>query len=127
MATRRNLWIGATLVAVSLGLYSETLGFSFINWDVPLYITKNAQVQGGITREGIAWAFSETDLSNWHPLTWMSHMLDCQIYGLDPRGHHATNVLLHAFNTLLLFALFASMTRAPWRSAAVSFPLPQPR
>jgi tetratricopeptide (TPR) repeat protein len=120
MATRRNLWIGAILVAVSLGLYGETLGFSFINWDDPLYITKNAQVRGGITKEGIAWAFTETDLANWHPLTWMSHMLDCQIYGLDPRGHHATNALLHALNTLLLFALFTSMTSSPWRSAAVA-------
>jgi tetratricopeptide (TPR) repeat protein len=120
MATRRKLWIGAVLVAVSLGLYGQTLGFPFINWDDPLYITKNAQVQGGITKEGIAWAFTETDLINWHPLTWMSHMLDCQLYGLDPRGHHATNVLLHILNTLLLFALFAAMTRSPWRSATVA-------
>jgi tetratricopeptide (TPR) repeat protein len=120
METRRNLLIGAVLVAVSLGLYAQTLGFSFVNWDDPLYITKNAQIQDGITKEGIAWAFTELDRSNWHPVTWMSHMLDCQIYGLDPRGHHATNALLHALNTLLIFALFAAMTRSPWRSAAVA-------
>ncbi|HEY5656549.1 MAG TPA: tetratricopeptide repeat protein [Myxococcota bacterium] len=120
MGTPRKLWIGAILVAVSLGLYAQTLAFEFVNWDDPLYVTKNQEVQAGITKEGIAWAFTETKRVNWHPLTWMSHMLDCQIYGLDPRGHHATNILLHALNTLVLFAVFASMTGAPWRSAAVA-------
>jgi tetratricopeptide (TPR) repeat protein len=120
MTTRRKLWIGAILVAISLGLYGQTLGFPFVNWDDPLYVTQNQRVQAGFSKEGIEWAFSETNLINWHPLTWMSHMLDCQLYGLDPRGHHATNVILHALNTLLLFVLFTSLTRAPWRSAVVA-------
>jgi tetratricopeptide (TPR) repeat protein len=120
MATRRKFWIGAALVAISLALYDQTLRFPFVHWDDPQYVTKNERVQEGFTKEGVAWAFSETSLPTWHPVTWMSHMLDCELYGLDSRGHHATNVLLHALNTLLLFALFASMTGAPWRSAAVA-------
>jgi tetratricopeptide (TPR) repeat protein len=120
MTTRRKLWIGAILVAISLGLYAQTLGFPFVNWDDPLYVTQNQRVQAGLSKEGIEWAFSETNLINWHPLTWVSHMLDCQLYGLDPGGHHATNVILHALNTLLIFVLFTSLTHAPWRSAAVA-------
>lgn len=76
---RRNLCIGAFLFAIALGVYGQTLEFPFIHWDDPLYITKNAHVQEGITVEGVAWAFGEPDFSNWHPLTWMSHMIDCEL------------------------------------------------
>ena len=75
----------------------------FINYDDNVYVTGNAHVQGGLSPAGVAWAFKSMDASNWHPLTWLSHMADCEFYGLNPEGHHFTSVLLHAINTVLLF------------------------
>jgi len=92
----------------------------FINYDDELYVTANRQVQQGLTGEGIAWAFRSTETGNWHPVTWLSHMLDCQLFGLRPWGHHLTNLLLHAANTLLLFLLLRRMTGAVWRSVFVA-------
>jgi tetratricopeptide (TPR) repeat protein len=77
-------------------------------------------VKGGLTGENVAWAFSATAMSNWHPLTWLSHMTDVQLFGLDPRGHHLTNVFFHAASTLLLFFLLAQITGAPWQSLFVA-------
>ena len=81
---------------------------------------KNPQVDDGLTIEGIAWAFTSRHASNWHPLTWLSHMLDCQLYGLTPWGHHLTNVLLHAATAILLFLVLRRMTGDLWPSAFVA-------
>lgn len=81
---------------------------------------KNAQVARGLTLKGIGWAFTHMHAGNWHPLTWISQMIDCQIYGLNPRGHHLTNLLLHATTAVLLFLVVRRMTGALWRSAFVA-------
>jgi Flp pilus assembly protein TadD len=92
----------------------------FVNYDDNDYVTANLAVQRGLTADGFAWAFRSTAASNWHPLTWISHMLDCQLYGLKPWGHHFTSVLLHALNTSLLFLLLLKLTSAKWRSLVVA-------
>ena len=92
----------------------------FVALDDSTYVTGNAQVQGGLTLEGLGWAFRTAHSANWHPLTWLSHMLDVQLYGLQPAGHHLTNLVLHLAATLLLFLLFSQMTGALWRSALVA-------
>src|SRR6202030_858627 len=84
------------------------------------YVYKNPQVFRGLTSEGIIWAFTQSHAANWHPLTWLSHMLDCQLYGLSPGGHHLTNVLLHSANAILLFLVLRQMTGSLWRSAFVA-------
>jgi protein O-mannosyl-transferase len=84
------------------------------------YVTKNSHIQNGISIEGIRWAFTATHAANWHPLTWMSHMLDVQLFGLNPRGHHLTNLFFHIANTLLLFLVLNRMTKALWQSAFVA-------
>src|SRR3990172_1110187 len=77
----------------------------FVYWDDPSYITENNHVKNGITLDGIRWAFTTGHATNWHPLTWISHMLDVQFFGLKPRWHHVTNLLFHIANTLLLFSV----------------------
>jgi len=92
----------------------------FIHYDDDGYVVKNSYIQDGITVEGIRWAFTTDYLANWHPLTWVSHMLDVQLFGLEPRGHHLTNLLFHIANTLLLFLVFHRMTKTLWQSAFVA-------
>jgi regulator of sirC expression with transglutaminase-like and TPR domain len=92
----------------------------FINYDDPLYVTENKNVQSGITMDGIQWAFTTGHAANWHPLTWISHMLDVQLFGLQPQWHHLTNLLFHIVNTLLLFFVLYRMTKARWESAFVA-------
>ena len=92
----------------------------FINYDDPLYVTENIHVKSGITFGSIRWAFTTGHSANWHPVTWISHMLDVQLFGLKPRWHHLTNLLFHIANTLLLFFVFCRMTKAPWKSAFVA-------
>ncbi|MDQ6911386.1 MAG: tetratricopeptide repeat protein [Verrucomicrobiota bacterium] len=101
-------------------VFGQTLQHDFINLDDPEYVLKNPHVAAGLTSSGIVWAFSHTHAANWHPLTWIAHMLDCQFYGLVPRGHHLTNVVLHAATAILLFLVLWRMTAALWRSAFVS-------
>ena len=92
----------------------------FVNFDDPIHVTRYVQVQNGLSWEGIKWAFFNPVVQNWHPLTVLSHMLDCQMFGLRPWGHHLTNVLLHAFNAGLVFGLLQLMTGATWRSLLVA-------
>jgi Tfp pilus assembly protein PilF len=92
----------------------------FVILDDDKYVTENSHVQAGLTREGLVWAFTTTHANFWHPLTWISHMLDCELYGLDPGGHHFTNLLIHIANTLLLFLVLERMTGALWPSAFVA-------
>lgn len=105
---------------VALGLYWPVTGFDFINFDDDQYVTANLHVRGGYTAKSIVWAFTTHHAFNWHPITWLSHILDCHIYGLHSGGHHFTNVLFHIGNTLLLFGLLRRMTGALWRSAFVA-------
>ena len=96
--------------------YWEVQHNDFISLDDNLYVTENLHVQKGITPKGIFWAFTSIENGQWHPITWLSHMIDYQFFGLDARGHHMTNLLLHIINTLLLFLLVYRMTSAVWPS-----------
>ncbi|MEO6182381.1 MAG: tetratricopeptide repeat protein [Verrucomicrobiota bacterium] len=108
------------MVLITLVTFAPVVRYEFINFDDPDYVTENKLVQRGITWEGTTWAFQTGRTGNWHPVTWLSHMLDCQIYGVKPAGHHFTSVIFHIANTLLLFAIFTSATSALWRSALVA-------
>jgi tetratricopeptide (TPR) repeat protein len=112
----------AFLLLLVFSVYRPALSSGFINYDDEIYVTANPRVQAGITGDGLAWAFAQVhgEQTYWHPLTWVSHMLDCQLYGLKPWGHHLTNVLLHAVNTLLVFFVFMRMTGAFWRCAVLA-------
>ncbi len=96
-------------------------GNGFIGFDDPRYITSNEEVRAGLTARSVAWAFTTTHAYNWHPLTWLSHMTDVELFGLDPAGHHRVSVALHAANAVLLFVLLRSSTAALWPSALVAF------
>ena len=100
-------------------VFGQTRSFQFINFDDNEYVFKNAQVARGLTAEGIVWAFTHVYAANWHPLTWLSHMLDAHLYGLNPGGHHLTSVVLHGATAILLFLVVRNMTGALWRSAFV--------
>ncbi len=112
--------VGLLLFLGTLALYYPVLGNGFVNYDDPAYVTSNWQVQQGLTSHNLAWAFASTAEANWHPLTWISHMLDVQLFGLRPAGHHAQSVLWHAFNVVLLFLLVAKATGFMGRSALVA-------
>jgi hypothetical protein len=116
-----------TTVAICIALtvsilliYWRVQGYAFINYDDNVYVPENPNVVGGITRAGIVWAFSTFDYFYWQPLTWLSHMLDCQWFGLQAGRHHFTNVLLHIGNSVLVFLVFRRMTGAFWRSAMLA-------
>ena len=101
------------LALVTAALYWPMLYHGFIKYyDDSVYITANPHVTVGLTGPGIIWAFQSGYAANWHPLTWISHMLDCQLYGLNPWGHHLTNLLFHIANALLLFLWFSRLTGA---------------
>jgi hypothetical protein len=108
------------LALVTTALYQPITHHDFVKFDDDDYITNNSHVQAGLTWAGVIWAFQTGAAANWHPLTWLSHMLDCQLYGLYPGGHHSTNLLFHVANTLLLFLLLRQLTGALWRSAFVA-------
>ncbi len=108
------------LASVTVVLFWQSISHEFINYDDPSYVTDNIHVRTGLTYPNILWAFTTLKLSNWHPLTWLSHMLDSEIYGLNPEGHHMTNILFHMANTLLLFHLLYSTTRRYWQSIFVA-------
>ena len=108
------------LAAFTLALYLQVTTHEFVSYDDDVYVTANAQIQTGLNAGNVAWAFTSTSAANWHPITWLSHMLDCQLYGLKPSGHHFTNLLIHLSNVLLLFWVLKVMTGAIWRSALVA-------
>jgi hypothetical protein len=85
-----------------------------------VYVTENPYVQQGLTFRGFFLAFTKVHVGHWHPITWLSHMLDCNLYGLNPDGHHMTNLLFHIANSFLLFLLLHQMTGAPWQSGFVA-------
>jgi len=108
------------LVAVTIMVYWQTGNHGFINFDDPEYVYENPYVKMGLTPATIKWAFTTFYASNWHPLTWLSHMTDVQLYDMHPFGHHITNVVLHSANVLLLFLLLLRLTGFPWRSMTVA-------
>ena len=108
------------LIAISVAVFGQTLRYDFVNFDDDLYVYKAPAIQAGLTVKGLALAFTSPHARNWHPLTTISHMLDCQLYGLKAGGHHATNVLLHTIGGLLLFRVLWQMTGAVWKSATVA-------
>ena len=112
--------IGLVLVLGTLACYWPVRHFGFVNYDDPDYVYRNAMVREGLAWPSVIWAFRSTEVSNWHPMTWLSHILDCQLYGLNPGAHHLTSVVLHATNVLLLFLILRRMTGATWRSAFVA-------
>ncbi|MEI9971634.1 MAG: tetratricopeptide repeat protein [Ignavibacteriota bacterium] len=118
--TPGDLWIYATLAVATLLAYGAVLRFGFVNYDDPVYLAENPHVREGITWSGIVWAFSHSFAGNWYPLTWISHMLDCQFFGLDAGAHHFVNLVLHVASTLLLFAVLKRITGARWPSAFVA-------
>jgi tetratricopeptide (TPR) repeat protein len=116
----RALCAAAGLLVVVVLSYGGVLRNDFIDFDDTQYITDNAMVRQGLTPAGLAWAFTTTEAANWHPLTWISHQLDVQLFGLNPHGHHAVSLLLHAINACLVLAALYALTGALWRSAAVA-------
>ena len=110
---------GFLLLAVA-AVFGQTVTYEFVNFDDPDYVYRNARMTQGLTFDGIAWAMTTNCCTNWHPLTWLSHMLDCQIYGPCAGGHHLTSVLLHAITAVLLFLVLRRMTSDLWPSAFVA-------
>ena len=117
----RLIWAVCGLLVLAVGLvFGQTVTHEFVNWDDPEYVYENPHVRRGLSVEGVVWAFTHRYAANWHPLTWMSHMLDCQVYGLWAGGHHLTNVLIHAATCVGLFLLLMRMTGRLWPSALVA-------
>jgi tetratricopeptide (TPR) repeat protein len=118
---RRLKWLVCVALGAAVGIvFAASLRCGFTNFDDPDYVTQNTDIQHGLTWHSVEWAFTTGHASNWHPLTWLSHIVDCQLYGLAPMGHHLTSVLLHLANSVLLFLLFYRMTGALGRSAFVA-------
>ncbi|MEI8289546.1 MAG: tetratricopeptide repeat protein [Verrucomicrobiota bacterium] len=114
-------WLAAALLALAtIALYWPTLKNGFVYYDDQEYIINNPHVTSGVTLENIRWALGSGHAANWHPVTWFSHMTDCQLFGTEPRGHHLTNVVLHALNTMLVFLFLSSLTRSPEKSLVVA-------
>src|SRR5208337_828701 len=108
------------LVAATLAFYNPIVHNRFIDFDDSSYILQNYPVQSGLTWSAVKWSFTTFHAGFWLPLTWLSHALDCQLFGLNPIGHHYTNLLLHAANAVLLFLLLRQATGFTWRSLAVA-------
>jgi Tfp pilus assembly protein PilF len=116
----RSRIIGWALALVTLLVYLPAMRYGFVNYDDQDYVTDNFMVQKGLTWAGIKWAFTTGHASNWHPITWLSHMTDCELFGLNPSGPHLINVLFHAANTILLFILLRRLTGALWPCAFIA-------
>jgi protein O-mannosyl-transferase len=112
--------LGALLVTVTLFLYAPVAHHEFLEYDDGAYVAKNIHVRTGLTLDNAAWAFTTFHEANWHPLTWLSHMTDCQLFGLNPGPHHLVNVAFHTINVFLLFLLLQAATGAVWRSFFVA-------
>lgn len=118
---RFEAYLLPAIALLTLAVFAPVLWHDFIDFDDPAFVTLNGAIQDGVTIEGIRWAFTTGYMANWMPLSWMTHMLDIQLFGLNPAGHHGVNVLLHTASSCLLFLLLRRTTGAPWQSAAVAF------
>ena len=119
-STRANVLVALVLVVGTLALWAPSLRGGFLHFDDPEYVTANPHVRDGLTLDGAVWAFTRSHSANWHPVTWLSHMLDCALFGLDARGHHATNVVVHALAAAVLFLALFALTGARWPAAFVA-------
>jgi len=118
---RRLTFAICVLLGLAVGaVFGQTLGHGFVNYDDGDYVYENAAILHGLSWQGVIWAFTHSHADNWHPLTTLSHMLDCQVYGLHPWGHHLTSVVLHGATAILLFLMLRQMSGAMWRSAFVA-------
>jgi protein O-mannosyl-transferase len=117
---RLNVALCLLLAGLTLAIYSPVGRHPFTNYDDQLYVTDNPHVKAGLTWDTLTWALTSTEASNWHPLTWLSHAADWQIYGGNPSGHHWTSLLIHAVNVILLFLLLQHVTGATWKSLFVA-------
>src|SRR5881396_405364 len=117
---RPNLLIPLGLAVVTFAIYAQVIGHQFITLDDPTYIQENPMVNRGVTLAGLAWAFTTFHAANWHPLTWIAHMIDSQLFGMIAGGHLLVNALIHAANTLLVFWFLLRTTHARWSSALVA-------
>ena len=117
---RSDLLILLGLAAVTFGIYAQVIGHQFITLDDDAYITENGMVNRGVTFAAVAWAFTTFDQGNWHPLTWIAHMIDSQLFGMNAGGHLLVNALIHVANTLLVFWFLFRTTHARWPSALVA-------
>jgi hypothetical protein len=113
-------WIGLALAAITLALFSPLCHYDFLDFDDQAYVTENPYVRSGLNLHSVAWAFQSSTTGNWLPVTWISHMLDVQLSGMNAGGHHLSSVLLHTANAVLLFLLLRRMTGAVWRSGLVA-------
>jgi tetratricopeptide (TPR) repeat protein len=116
----RSFWVCLALTLITTAVFHQVCTYDFTNYDDSKYIYENSNIQSGITLKAIKWAFTSGYASNWHPLTWLSHMLDWQLFGPKPWGHHLTNLIFHIANTLLLFIVLKQMTHRLWPSAFVA-------
>jgi len=112
--------IAIGLLVITAGVYWRALGNDFVNFDDFHYVTRNAMVEHGLTAQSFVWSFNVGHASNWHPLTWMSHMLDVSLFGMKPMGHHAVSLLLHLASTVLVFLILGRITKSQWKSAFVA-------
>src|SRR6478672_7033387 len=117
---RKTVGICVCLALLTWIVFGQTLWHDFVNYDDPRYVYQNTKITSGLNIAGIAWAFSHIHSENWHPLTTISHMLDCSLYGLKAGGHHFSNVLFHTIAVVLLFLALQQMTGALWKSAFVA-------
>jgi tetratricopeptide (TPR) repeat protein len=117
---RLDVIICFLLIVVNLGVYWQVQAHDFIGYDDDKYVTDNPPVRQGLSKESIIWAFGSFHASNWHPITWLSHMLDVELFGMNAGAHHLTNLLFHILNSLLLFIVFRKMTAQVWQSAIVA-------
>lgn len=124
MIVRTNLVVKTAvcvaLLAITFAVFGETLGYGFINFDDPAYVADNPGIQAGLNWDNVLWAFSHIHSHNWHPFTTLSHMLDCQIFGVNPGLHHLMNVLLHGASAIVLFLFLNQATGSVWSSAFVA-------
>jgi protein O-mannosyl-transferase len=117
---KRSTILCLLLVLLTLAFYNPVVHNSFTNMDDDVYITDNVHVRAGLTGATVKWAFTSFDEANWHPLTWLSHALDCQLFNLNPVGHHYVNVLMHGVSAILLFLLLEGATGLTWPSLMVA-------
>ena len=105
----QDIFVCLFIIIMAISSYWNVWDYGFVNYDDNAYVSENPYVKEGLTEKSIIWAFSTMFARNWHPLTWLSHMLDVQLFGMNPASHHMVNVLFHIFNSLLLFFILANL------------------
>jgi Flp pilus assembly protein TadD len=118
--SKQRLILCILLAATTIAVYSPIIRAPFLNYDDALHVTENAHVRAGLTWSTVQWAFRSAETSDWHPVTWLSHALDCEVFGFGPAGPHAVNLLLHAINAVLLFLILEAATGFLWQSFGVA-------